>query len=211
MELGQIRALAVEDEECGCGTVNYDYSTAAGCDDECGECGEGAGVESCLLVACLSDLVSYTCVDCSLGNVNSGVVTPTSITFNPGTVYRFFARKDSVQFTSNETRDEDGNCTVEENIAFQSKTGNQELCWLRERKKNGSELVAYLVDGCGRVMQVGGEGGLKVTDFTVDTGRVKGDFRGITGSLTNTGCEPFKYVGNFTADADEIMNFILLQ
>ena len=173
---------------CTC-SFNVDFSTSDGCFDNL--CLDG-GVESCAVVVCLDNVDSIVKTDCDSADPDSGQITAIAMQSGERAV-NFFARDNSMSATSNEVFNVDTNIKeITETITGQALIGAAQLCWLRAYL--GRSTMAFQLTKCGEVMVFGHDGGLKLTDFTVETGAQKGDFRGVNFNFNNTQNEGFAYV-----------------
>lgn len=177
---------------CTC-AWNVDFSESDSCVDNL--CLDG-GVEPCSAIVCKDSIATIT-VDPATTTAGSGRIT--DVTFAPTEkAYTFFARENSMQATSQETFDVDANTKdIAEAVVGQGLGGSDQTNWMRAYL--GRPVVKFMLDKCGKVRAYGWNGGLKLIDFTDDTGAQKGDFVGINYTFSNTQDDGFIYVDWSTA------------
>ena len=129
----------------------------------------------CGIYICFEDLATYTKTECDPALPASGQVT--DITLQPGaTGFLFTVREDSEDFNSSESVNDNGNNEIDEIINGQVDLDAATVCWFRENL--GKELIHIKEGKDGKLYAFGLDGGMKLNDFSFQSGKTGTDFQG---------------------------------
>lgn len=143
-----------------------------------------AGVDTCLVVLCATNVTDIAILDCDDTNpASSGqIVGVTKATGEKGT--RFFTAENVTDIQSGKTLNDNDSVEINETIVTRGTVGAAETCYLEAHF--GKKVLVFFIDKQENVWCMGYDDGLRITEFNRVWGITTADTIGTDVTWSNT-------------------------